>query len=60
MDEDPDIEEDSEEEDGDLSPLVEAAVALHEVYCALVDGGFDEFDALRLLAYIVSDQGLGE
>lgn len=60
MDDD-DIEEtDETEDDGDLSPLVEAAVALHEVYTALIDGGFDEFEALRMLAIVIAEQGIGE
>jgi hypothetical protein len=56
-DEADDIEE-QEDEDGDLSPLVEAAVALHEVYLALIEGGFDEFEAIRILALIISEQGI--
>ena len=60
MDEEPEEVEESEEEDGDLSPLVEAAVALHEVYLAMIEGGFDEYEALRILALIISEQGLSE
>jgi hypothetical protein len=60
MDDELETEESDEGDDGDLSPLVEAAVALHEVYLALIEGGFDEFEALRMLAYIVSEQGIGE
>lgn len=43
-----------------FAPLVEATIALHEVYVALIDGGFGEYDALRLVAYMISEQGLVE
>ena len=42
------------------TPLVEATTALHEVYTALIEGGFGEYDALRLVAYMISEQGLAE
>lgn len=58
MDDEADDIEEQEDEDGDLSPLVEAAVALHEVYLALIEGGFDEFEAIRILALIISEQGI--
>ena len=48
------------EDDVDLAPLVEATVALHEVYLALIDGGFDDGAALRLIAYLIAEQGLAE
>jgi len=48
------------EEEIELAPLVEATVALHEVYLALIDGGFDDGAALRLVAYLITEQGLTE
>lgn len=48
------------EDEVDLAPLVEATVALHEVYLALIDGGFDDGAALRLIAYLIAEQGLTE
>lgn len=48
------------DDDLDLAPLVEATVALHEVYLALIDGGFDDGAALRLIAYLIAEQGLAE
>lgn len=48
------------EDEIDLAPLVEATVALHEVYLALIDGGFDDSAALRLIAYLIAEQGLAE
>lgn len=51
---------DEAEDDGDLSPLVEGAVALHEIYLALQDGGFSEWEGLRILAWLISEQGTFE
>jgi len=54
-----DDEDDTTEEDDGLSPLLEAAIALHEVYLSLVEGGFLESEALRILAYVLAEQGIG-
>lgn len=51
---------DSLEDEITPPPLVEATIALHEMYCALVEGGFDESDALRIIAYAIAEQGLAE
>ena len=48
------------EDDVDLPPLTEAAVHLHEMYLALIDGGFDTYDALRMVTWLISEQGIGE
>lgn len=37
----------------DLTPLAEAAAATHEVFRALVEAGFAEGEAIRLVATIV-------
>lgn len=55
-----DEEIDEIEEECDLPPLTQAAVALHEVYLALTDGGFAEYDALRLVAHLIIEQGIGD
>jgi len=57
MEEDDDLEE--FEEDA-LSPIVAATVALHEMYCALIEGGFDQHEALRLIGFIMWEQEFGE
>jgi len=68
---DPSVHDDDEYDEGidemeeiedecDLSPLTEAAIAAHEVYLALTEGGFQEYDALRIIAYLISEQGMGE
>lgn len=44
------------EDDGDLTPLASAAAAIHEVYIALVDAGFEEWEGLRIVSHIISDQ----
>lgn len=57
MDDDDDIELDEYE---DLPPLTQAAVALHEMYIALVDAGFGEGEALRMIAWLIADTGIEE
>ena len=48
------------DEDDDLSPLVEAAIALHEIYLSLVDAGFQDHEALRVIANVIVEQGITE
>lgn len=60
MDDEPEDDAEATEDDGDISPLLEAAIALHEVYLALTEGGFGDLEALRILAYVLAEQGLGE
>jgi hypothetical protein len=55
-----DADDDEETEDGDLPPLVEACVALHEIYLALLDGGFTEREALRIIALAMAEGELTE
>lgn len=58
MDEDyEDASEEEVEEDGDLSPLAQGAVALHEIYLALQEGGFSEWEGLRILSWMITEQG---
>ena len=52
--------EDDETEDGDLPPLVEACVALHEVYLALLEGGFTEREGCRIIALAMAEGDLTE
>lgn len=59
-DEDDLDELDEIEDDVDLPPLTAAAVALHEVYLALTEAGFEEYDALRMVTWMISEQGIGE
>lgn len=59
LDDDYDEYEDKTE-DGDLPPLVEACVALHEIYLALLDGGFTEREALRIIALAMAEGELAE
>lgn len=63
-DDDDDLDEDEiddlDEESIAPPPLVEATIALHEMYCALIEGGFDSPDALRIIAYAIAEQGLAE
>ena len=49
-----------EDEDGDFGPLTEAAIAMHELYLSLLDGGFEEREALRILAMLITEQGFSE
>jgi hypothetical protein len=35
-------------------------VALHEIFLSLTEAGFEDYDALRIVAWVISDQGLGE
>ena len=37
------------------SPLVGAAVALNEMFVTMVDSGFTEEQALRLIAFLIED-----
>lgn len=53
-----DDEFDDDLEEIELPPLLQAAVSLHEVYTALTDAGFDEYDALRLIGFIITDRDL--
>lgn len=39
-----------ENESVELSPLEESAVRLHEIYVSLMKGGFNEDEALSLIA----------
>lgn len=39
-----------EQEVAELSPLVESAVRLHEIYVSLLEGGFNSDEALELIA----------
>ncbi len=48
------------EDDCEMSPLAQAAVALHEIFLSLTEAGFEDYDALRIVAWVISDQGLGE
>jgi hypothetical protein len=41
----------------DVTPLTQAAIALHEVYCALLAGGFAEHQALRVVAHMIAEEG---
>ena len=59
-DDDRDDDIDDIEEEIDLPPLTQAAVALHEVFLALVEGGFDDYDAIRLVAQLIIEQGIGD
>lgn len=56
---DDDCEEETVE-DGDLTPLAVAAAATHEVYEALVDAGFTEWEGLRIIAWLISEQVVTE
>lgn len=47
-------------DDGDLTPLAVAAAATHEVYEALVDAGFSEWEGLRIIAWLISEQVVTE
>lgn len=60
VDDDENEEIDEIEEECDLPPLTQAAVALHEVFLALVDGGFEDYDAIRLVAQLIIEQGIGD
>jgi hypothetical protein len=40
-----------------ISSMGEAAVTLHEMFVSLVEGGFTEDQALRLLAYRLAADG---
>lgn len=44
---------DYEEEFGQNSPLLEAAVSMHELYCTLKDAGFSRRDALELVSKVM-------
>lgn len=48
------------EEDVELPALTEAAIMLHEVYLALTEAGFEEYDALRMVTWLISEQGIAE
>lgn len=48
------------EDDCELPPLTEAAIQLHEVYLALVEAGFEAYDALRMITWLISEQGIGD
>jgi len=43
--------------DGELSPLAQEAVGLHEMFTSLCEGGFEEDQALRLVAYVMVANG---
>ncbi len=44
---------DYEEEFGQRSPLLEAAVSMHEMYCTLKEAGFSRRDALELVSKVM-------
>ena len=48
------------DEDDDLSPLLEAAIALHEIYLSLIDGGFQDYEAIRIISNVIVEQGITE
>jgi hypothetical protein len=41
----------------DLTPMAQEAIGYHVMFEALVEGGFTESQALRLLANIIAAQG---
>jgi hypothetical protein len=48
------------EEEYELPALTQAAVALHEIYLSLLDGGFRTDDALKIVARLITEQGFSE
>ena len=40
-------------DDGDLTPLLEAATASHELFVGFMEGGFTEDQALRLVILFI-------
>jgi hypothetical protein len=44
---------DYEGEFGQSSPLLEAAVSMHELYCTLKEAGFSRRDALELVSKVM-------
>lgn len=58
--EDEDTDLDLIEEDVELPALTEAAIMLHEVYLALTVAGFEQYDALRMVTWLISEQGIAE
>lgn len=41
----------------ELAPLLEFAVSVHEMYLALIAGGFTEAQALRVVANVLCEAG---
>lgn len=39
---------------GELSPLTTAAVALHEMYISLMEGGFTRSEAIEIVAVAIT------
>jgi|TARA_B110000503_G_scaffold141880_1_gene236843 hypothetical protein len=42
------------------SPLREASIALNEMFTTMVQSGFTELQALRLVAFLIEDMSLSE
>lgn len=47
----------SEFEDGDISPTLHAAIALHEMFTTLMQAGFTEKQALHIVSEAVKNLG---
>jgi hypothetical protein len=41
----------------EMSPLLEGVVGLHEVFSTLVQGGFTEDQALKLVSLVIHNSG---
>ena len=48
-------DEEGYEVDYGMSPLAEASVMLHEIYQSLTIGGFSNDEALRIVAYMITE-----
>lgn len=46
--------------DGDMSPLREGAIQLHELYKELTRAGFKRSEAMELIAKVIVEQGLDQ
>jgi hypothetical protein len=42
------------------SPLKEASIALNEMFATMVQSGFTELQALRLVAFLIEDMTLSD
>ena len=42
------------------SPLKEASIALNEMFTTMVESGFTELQALRLVAFLIEDMTLSD
>lgn len=43
--------------EGEISGLLEAAVQMHEIFVTMVEAGFSESQALRIIAYMAIGRG---